>query len=282
MGEGWQALVRVAALDVLRGFPEDMRGRVVLLFEEPETYLHPHLRRRLRTVLEQLSEDGWLIIVATHSPEFVCFGSDQQISRLSRRGDENSCGSMSSAAVSNSARFQERLDEHGNHELLFATRAVIVEGKDDFFAIRCCLAKLGVDLDARGVSILGVGGVENLPEYAKIASKLRIPWCAVTDEDKREDGTIGEKTANTRATLELRRTAEDLMAMWPVSLERCVGLAKGKATPRWQSSNLEPCSLENAEREYPQLVSVCRRIREWIEASQPLPERPDGGHGSLD
>ena len=56
MGDGWQSLIRIAALDVLTQFPEQVRERVVLLFEEPETYLHPHLSRKLRGVLERLAD----------------------------------------------------------------------------------------------------------------------------------------------------------------------------------------------------------------------------------
>ena len=266
MGEGWQALVRVAALDVLRSFPEDMKDRVVVLFEEPETYLHPHLRRKLRVVLEQLASQGWVVVVATHSPEFVCFGSRQQVTRLWRTGELLSHGSISSSLVSNSARFQERLDEHGNHELLFSSKAVIVEGKDDFFAVRCCLAKLSVDLDARGVTILGVGGVENIPEYAKMASRLEVPWCAITDEDKQPDGTIRPKTCEVRAALEQRKTDRDLSKQWPVDLERCLGISTGKATPQWQATNLDPLTLEDAESSFPELLRTCREVKHWIES----------------
>jgi hypothetical protein len=41
MGDGWQSLVRIAALDVLSQYPDEMGSRVVLLFEEPESFLHP-------------------------------------------------------------------------------------------------------------------------------------------------------------------------------------------------------------------------------------------------
>ena len=186
-------------------------------------------------------------IIATHSPEFVCFGSRQQVTRLWRTGELLSHGSISSSLVSKSARFQERLDEHGNHEFLFSSKAVIVQGKDDFFAVRCCLAKLSLDLDARGVTILGVGGVENIPEYAKMASRLKVPWCAITDEDKQPDGTIRPKTCEVRAALEQRKTDRDLSKQWPVDLERCLGISTGKATPQWQATNLDPLTLEDAE-----------------------------------
>jgi len=51
MGDGWQSMIRLAALEALTEYPDLVRERVVLLLEEPETHLHPHLRRKIRRVL---------------------------------------------------------------------------------------------------------------------------------------------------------------------------------------------------------------------------------------
>lgn len=67
MGDGWQSIVRLAALDVLTKFPDVCSENIVLLFEEPETYLHPHLRRKLRHTLDGLAKLGW-----ARSCEYTC------------------------------------------------------------------------------------------------------------------------------------------------------------------------------------------------------------------
>jgi len=265
MGAGWQALVRVAALDVLRKYPEEISDDVVLLYEEPETYLHPHLRRRLRDVLEDLAGGGWTVIAATHSPEFVTFGGKQQIHRLWRSGADVIPGSLSTEKVERAAQFQEKLDEHGNHEFLFASKAIFVEGKDDAFAIRTGLRKLATDLDGRGVSILGVGGVNNLPEYARMASELRIPWCAITDEDLLADGTVKPGTSEVRKTLTKRAKAGDLLAQWDGSLEALLCRTEGKAHPEWQADEIEPLSLEELRTKHPTFVSECTKVQVWID-----------------
>jgi len=54
MGDGWQSLIRLAALDALSQYSDQAADHVVLLAEEPETHLHPHLRRKMRDVL-----GGW-------------------------------------------------------------------------------------------------------------------------------------------------------------------------------------------------------------------------------
>ncbi len=264
MGDGWQALVRVAALDVLRGYPEVLRERVVLLCEEPETYLHPHLRRRLRDVLEDLAAAGWLVAAATHSSEFVKFGSGQQIQRLWREGEQVIAASLSAATVAQAAQLQEKLEERGNHEFLFSSKAVFLEGKDDLFALRTGLEKLKTDLDGRSVSLVTVGGVENLPDYTAIATQLRIPWCAVTDEDIQPDGSIKPRTKEIRAILASASTAADLQVLWKGSLESTLKKSVGKALPKWQSEHVEPKTIEALRKDCPDYVITCEQVDAWI------------------
>lgn len=142
MGDGWQSLVRLAALDVLSQYPGQVADRVVVLAEEPETHLHPHLRRKMRGVLERLAAQGWTVLTATHGPEFISFAQPQVVVRLWRRGDDVAKGVFDTTTTTDAVKFQERLDERGNHEMLFAHRAVLCEGKNDPWAIRSALAKL--------------------------------------------------------------------------------------------------------------------------------------------
>ena len=147
MGDGWQSLVRIASLDVLRQFPAEMKDRVVLLFEEPETYLHPHLRRKLRGVMADLAKLGWTVVCSTHAPEFLSFSESQMIVRLWRPGGSVTKGVLSTTAIPDGPRFDEKIGQTGNHEMLFAHRVVLCEGKDDEFAIRVFLEKADVDLN---------------------------------------------------------------------------------------------------------------------------------------
>src|SRR5579885_2870158 len=209
MGDGWQSLVRIAALDVLSQFPDQVRERVVLLFEEPETYLHPHLTRKLRGVLERLAANGWIVLTATHAPEMISFASPQVVVRLWRKPDGVGKGELRTIEAGSHAKFQEWLDERGGHEMLFAQRAVLCEGKDDVFAVRLYLEKLKIDLDGRSVSIINAGDVGAVPAYAEMAKKLGIPWCAITDEDKDGDGTIKKNTEISRRKLDKLKTPRD-------------------------------------------------------------------------
>lgn len=266
MGDGWQSLVRLAALDVLRNYPNELSDRVVLLYEEPETFLHPHLRRKLRDVFQDLASQGWTIVAATHAPEFISLQREQHIVRLHRRTDAVIKGAILTQDIAEGPRFQELIDEHGNHEMFFSNQVILCEGKDDVPAIRDYLTKAGVDLNARSVTLLGVGGRENLKHYAAMASRLAIPWCAITDEDvDPKTGDVDPNTAATRTELGDLAGEGDLLSMWPGSLEAALSVPEGKkAQPRWQGAHLFPKTIEAIKTDYPGFANVCQQIETWI------------------
>lgn len=265
MGDGWQSLVRLAALDVLRGYPETGKERVVLLFEEPETFLHPHLRRKLRNVLRDLAAAGWTIVATTHAPEYISLVQPQTVCRLRRAGGDVSKGVFLTSKSAQSTRIQEKLDERGNHELFFANKVVLCEGKDDVFALHTYFEKTDADVDGASVTLVDVGGVENMPDYVSILQDLAIPWCAVTDEDAEADGTVKEKTAEVRRKLEAIRGSEDICPLWRGSLETCLGVSPGhKARPWWQERHLVPKSIDKIKAEHPHYLSAAEQVRSWI------------------
>lgn len=265
MGDGWQSLVRIATLDVLSQYPSETDSRVVLLYEEPESFLHPHLSRKLRGVLDRLATAGWTIIITTHSPNLVSFSGKQSIIRLTRNGEDVAARILRADEVDGAPKFQERLDERGAHEMLFAQKVILCEGQDDVFAIRSFLEKRSkIDLDGRSISIIRAGDVGQLPSFASMSLKLGIPWCAISDEDKRADGTINPVTKDIRDRLSKLISRPDVQLFWPNDLESCIGKTTGKADPEWQSKNIEPQSTSDIQKTYPDYFSVCDSVREWI------------------
>jgi len=266
MGDGWQSIVRIAALDVLSQYPEEVASRVVLLFEEPESFLHPHLSRKLRVVLSRLADAGWTVILTTHSPNLVSFSAAQQIVRLTRVGEDVSARQLDTTEIDGASKFQERLDERGTHEMLFAQRVVLCEGQADVFAVKShLLQRCSLDLDGKSISIIRAGDVGQLPALAEMATKLGIPWCAVSDEDREPDGTIKQPTEEARKRLTALQSSVDCQVVWKVNLEACLGKDKGKAEPAWQEKHVEPKTLDEIAREFPDYHAACESIRRWIE-----------------
>ncbi len=274
MGDGWQSLVRLAALDALSHYPDQMKDRVCLLFEEPETHLHPHLHRKMRSILERLAAAGWVVVTTTHSPDLIDLQTRQRIVKLRRAGNVASAAALDVDDTPQSMKLQAKLDQHGNSELLFANKVVLAEGKDDEFAIRTGLLIESVDLDGRSVSVLGVGGKENLPDYAKLLGALAIPWCAVLDEDRKADGTYKGRADTIKKTLELTRTAADRVLEMDTDLEHCFGVARSaakpddpehKCTPEWQYENFAALTSLEVKASFPVLHARLSSVREWVE-----------------
>lgn len=276
MGQGWQSLVRIAALDVLSQYPGEAAERVVLLFEEPESFLHPHMARKLRGVLDKLASAGWFVVLTTHSPNLVSFAGKQSIFRLTRDGSSINSRTLHVDELDGAARFQDRLDERGAHEMLFAQKAVLCEGQDDVFAVRTFLQRhTAIDLDGRSISIVRVGDVKQIPAFAAMATKLGIPWVALTDEDRSKRGEPNPSTEAVRAKLAAMASPTDGQVFWPGSLEAASGLTTGKATPEWQDRALwvkdaTALKLENAD-----LFATCSAISAWLDE---LPGGPLDAH----
>jgi predicted ATP-dependent endonuclease of OLD family len=128
---------------------------------------------------------------------------------------------------------EEKLHEHGNHEIVFANAVVLTEGKDDECAVRMGFEKLNVDCDAESISIVACGGVDSLPDYARVCSVLGIPWVAIHDRDLQPDGKQKSNTARSSDALKALASAKDALLMWDNSLESALNCLAGKATPRW-------------------------------------------------
>lgn len=263
MGDGWQSIVRLAALEALSQYKSEVKDRVVVLLEEPETHLHPHLRRKLRKVLNDLSKHGWTIMYSTHAPEMVTFNADQVITRLVRIGGSLVSNSAHTDDFAAPAKLQSKLDERGAHDFLFSTGAVFVEGRDDGFACRFTLDGSDVDVDGRSISITQCNAISVIPAFAMIAAKLGIRWCALTDEDRLPSGDLNPKTDAERKKIENLRGKEDIQVLWPERLEACLGIAApGKAHPE----ATEPLLAHPDWRtNHPKYYSTVASIAAWID-----------------
>jgi predicted ATP-dependent endonuclease of OLD family len=263
MGDGWQSIVRLAALDALSQFPDQMKDRVVVLIEEPETHLHPHLRRKLRKVLAELSKKGWVIIYSTHSSEMVSFDADETITRLVRHSGHLAGSTVHTDKIEASAKLQSKLDERGAHDFLFSAGAVFVEGRDDGFACRYTFDSCGVDIDGRSISITQCNAVSVIAAFAAIAKDLGIRWCALTDEDRLDDGAINPVTEAERERIEKLRGKHDVQALWPGKLEACLGIAPPKKA---QPELTEPLLCHKDWRtNHPDYYNTVAAMAAWID-----------------
>jgi len=199
VGEGFQNAIVLA---VLRAFEETKRKGAILLIEEPEMFLHPQMQRSLYKTLQKIGETNQ-VIYTTHSPHFVSVPEYRDV-LLVRRNGEGTCVIQSSLATDNRRRekFLKELDPERS-ELFFTRRLLLVEGDTEKLSYPGYAAKLGLDLDRRGATIVEVGGKRNLKDFADLAISFQIPVGVVYDKDS-SDFTIWSESGKSIVSMRMR------------------------------------------------------------------------------
>lgn len=190
MGSGIQSAVVISLLQTYR---ELKRSDAVLLFEEPELFLHPHGRRHLYRLLQQLSESGTQVIYTTHSEEFVDLERMDGVRLVSKDRDNGSqVNKPTTAQLTPTWRKRLKLIRHFSsprNEVFFADAVVLVEGRTDEAVIRylASLHPTGVDLDRENCSVIEVGGKPSLTVFVPMIQALEKRLMVVHDTDSDEE-----------------------------------------------------------------------------------------------
>jgi energy-coupling factor transporter ATP-binding protein EcfA2 len=173
----------------------------VLLFEEPELFMHPHLLRRLKIVLEEISKrSDWQIILTTHSPIMVDVATDALSLVIHRRPLPTDPPSVKQLdhdpfegdPIKAEERIKLRavLDFHPTTcEAFFAKHAVLVEGDSELAVLmhKELPTLAGADLkSAKDCTIVSCAGKWTIPAIARLMVEFGIPVRIVHDLDKKK------------------------------------------------------------------------------------------------
>jgi len=192
MGSGIQSAM---VISMLQAYRELKRENAVLLFEEPELFLHPHGRRHLFRLLCELADNGVQIIYTTHSQDFVDLERMESVRLVHKTLDEGTKVQAPNMSLV-SEDWQKRIKhlQEPKNEAFFARLVILVEGATEAVAIRYLANMMNppLDLDYRDCSILDVGGKPALPIMIRIIAALGKKVLAVydTDSDKTEPQDI--------------------------------------------------------------------------------------------
>lgn len=186
MGSGIQSAV---VISLLQAYREIRKDNAVLLFEEPELYLHPHGRRHLFRLLCGLEKNGTQVIYTTHSQDFVDLWRVQDVRLVSKTLADGTTvkapdGDLPGEDDRKRLKFTRQFSAPRN-EMFFAKSVVIVEGQTDQAAIEICAGMMpgGLDLDRLDCSVIEAGGKEGIPLIVKVARSLGLPFLVVYDTD---------------------------------------------------------------------------------------------------
>lgn len=172
-------------------------AHLVLAIEEPEAHLHPHLQRLVFGRLLDSQRRGESVVVTTQSPHIASVADPQNLIVLRQKNNETVAFSARDASLSD-REWQDlgRYLDATRAELVFARRALLVEGYAEQVLIPRLAQARGIDLDKEGITVCSINGA-HFASYAVFCEALGIPWCVITDGDQQEDGSrAGEKRAN--------------------------------------------------------------------------------------
>ncbi len=186
MGSGIQSAVVISLLQTYR---ELRKENAVLLFEEPELFLHPHGRRHLFRLLCDLAGNGTQVLYTTHSQDFVDLTKLDNVSLVSSTPEDGTIvDAPDSPAIGDDWKEKLKIAKHfasPRNEVFFADSVVLVEGVTEKGAIEILteLSEPAVELDKLNCSILEVGGKPALPIMIEVVKALHKNILVIYDTD---------------------------------------------------------------------------------------------------
>lgn len=183
MGSGVQSAL---VMSLLQAYREMKKENAILLFEEPELYLHPHGRRHLFRLIKELSANGVQIIYTTHSQDFVDLNNFESARLVYKTKDTGTKIKMPDMTkVKGNWKSQVKHIAEPKNESFFARKVVIVEGATECFAIKRLAEMMepALELDLNDCSIIEAGGKPAIPVLIKIMAALDKPVFVIYDTD---------------------------------------------------------------------------------------------------
>lgn len=201
-GSGVQRALAFAILESNAEIESEVQGEhrsIVVLYEEPELYIHPHLMRRLKEALQKRSlSKRWQVVCSTHSPFLIDIADKPKSLKLLKRSGENQriVHQVGSDIFELDGDYDERsmlratLDFHPTVcEAFFAKRVVLVEG-DTEVAVFSLASRLVEKLEIRTIlvpdtTVISAGGKWTIPAIVKVLKGLGIQCKVIHDEDRK-------------------------------------------------------------------------------------------------
>ena len=171
---------------------ESTKKEYLLLFEEPELYLHPKVAFNLRKALYELAEDSpYQILCATHSPLMIDISKPHSsLVRVSKDGDEiTKTYQVGEEVFQSDAERKQRvqmINRFNPHvcEAFYADKVLLVEGDTETIVYRDLLNRFYPDQE---IFVLNTGSKNNMPFFQEILTSFRIEHYVIHDTDVRLD-----------------------------------------------------------------------------------------------
>jgi predicted ATP-dependent endonuclease of OLD family len=166
------------------------RKDYIILFEEPEVYLHPKAVKLLRKVLYELCfKSRFQIICASHSPMLIDISKlHTSLVRLVRDATGNTSLYQVGENLFQSNDVQKEMVQMLNRfdpnicESFFADEVILVEGDTEAIVARELLEK---HFPTKDIFVVNTGSKNNIPFFQKIYNHFNIKQHIIHDSDTR-------------------------------------------------------------------------------------------------
>lgn len=203
-GQGFQRMLYLALLEALAdelrhvNKEEEKPNRpFLLLFEEPEIFLHPSLQREIGDILEVISGSNQVVIV-THSPllvtpqriDNVLIVKQQMIEQLGVRS-HCICPNANALPDPDDKQLAALLKFSNSSEFLFADFVIVVEGPSDRALISATWAKVKKEISPDNNLTLAVVDADSkavVPVWVRHLKAIGLETVGLVDLDFLWDG----------------------------------------------------------------------------------------------
>lgn len=175
----------------------DNRKDYIVLFEEPELFLHPKLMKQLRNLIYKVSETDtpYQVLCASHSPQMIDITREKSsLVRVIKNNLGTRLFQINDEFLKDSKEIKtkEELKQEMNEVLRFnpficesfyADEVVLIEGPTEELILRGYFNETQIEKD---IFIVNCGTVNNIPFFQKIFSRFNIKYHVICDSDKAE------------------------------------------------------------------------------------------------
>lgn len=172
---------------------QENRKDYLVLFEEPELFLHPRLMKELRTLIYKVTEDSfpYQVLCASHSPQMIDISKPKSsLVRMVNNISGTKIFQINDSFLSEAREVSiSDLKEEMNEVLRFnpficesfyADEVILIEGPTEEIISRGYLAETQCNKD---IFIVNCGTVNNIPFYQRVFSKFNIKYHVICDTD---------------------------------------------------------------------------------------------------
>ena len=195
-GTGKLVYFQIKMLEYLMKYiPKANYGKFYIIIDEPESFLHNHLKKKVARILANLS-NKINIIIATHSPIFANFFYDSNTTRIYTKKKYND-NNWQEIKFKNNNNFLKRKELF---EILFVDRIIICEGNNDYKLLNHILFKHWYKKSENEIYILVANGKNKIKEKINAISSIKLTNDERFFDDKKinvlfdwDEGQIGKR-----------------------------------------------------------------------------------------